>query len=74
MEVGDPDQVGEATHLGGVTHLSITYMITWDDPPKRVAQVSLSVGVKFCYVNVTRWGNLSSRGLIRGTSIAQKLK
>jgi len=48
-------------------------MITWDDPQKRVARVSLSAGVKFCYVNVTRWGNLSSWGQIRGTSIAQKL-
>ena len=47
-------------------------MITWDDPPKWVARVSLSAGVKFCYVNVTRWGNLSSRGQIRAKSIAQK--
>ena len=35
-------------------------------------RVTLSAGVKFCYVNVSRWGNPPSRGRIRDTSNSRK--
>ena len=34
-------------------------------------QVTLSVGVKFCHINVSRWGNPPSRGRIRYIKFAQ---
>ena len=36
-------------------------------------RVTLSAGVKFCHVNVSRWGNPPSRGRIRNTSNSSKI-
>ena len=36
-------------------------------------RVTLSAGVKFCHVNVSRWGNPPSRGRIRDTSNSRKI-
>ena len=36
--------------------------------------VTLSVGVKFCQVNVSRWGNPPTRGRIRDTSNSRKIQ
>ena len=36
-------------------------------------QVTLSDGVKFCHVNVSRWGNPPSRGRTRDTSNSRKI-
>ena len=36
-------------------------------------RVNLSAGVKFCYVNVSRWGNPPSRGRIWNTSNSRKI-
>ena len=36
-------------------------------------QVTLSDGVKFCHVNVSRWGNPSSQGGILDTSNLRKI-
>ena len=36
-------------------------------------RVTLSTGVKFCHVNVSRWGNPLSRGRIRDTSNSRKI-
>ena len=66
-------QVGEITRLGGVTRQSTYSLILiwsrlhdrWGDPPKRVA---LSAGVKFCHVNLSRWGNRPTRSRIRDAS------
>ena len=35
--------------------------------------VILSAGLKFCHVNVSRWGNPPSRGRIRDTSNSRKI-
>ena len=36
-------------------------------------RVTLSAGVKFCRVNVSRWGNPPTRGRIRDTSNSRKI-
>ena len=36
-------------------------------------RVTLSAGVKFCHVNVSRWGNPPGRGRIRDTSNSRKI-
>ena len=36
-------------------------------------RVTLSAGVKFCHVNVSRWGNPPSRGRICDTSNSRKI-
>ena len=36
--------------------------------------VTLSVGVKFCHENVSRWGNPPSRGRIRVTSNSRQIQ
>ena len=36
-------------------------------------RVTLSAGVEFCHVNVSRWGNSSSRGRICDTSNSPKI-
>ena len=36
-------------------------------------RVTLSTGVKFCHVNVSRWGNPPGRGRIRDTSNSRKI-
>ena len=36
-------------------------------------RVTLSAGVKFCHVNVSRWGNPPGRGRIRDTSNLRKI-
>ena len=36
-------------------------------------RVTLSTGVKFCRVNVSRWGNPPTRGRIRDTSNSCKI-
>ena len=36
-------------------------------------RVTLSAGVKFCHVNVSRWGNPPTRGWIRETSNSRKI-
>ena len=36
-------------------------------------RVTLSAGVKFCHVNVSRWGNPPSRGPIRDISNSRKI-
>ena len=51
--------IGEVTRLGGKPGL-----------PDRV---TLSAGVKFYYVNVSKWVNPSSRGQIRSTSNLRKI-
>ena len=48
--------------IGGVTRQG-GYL----DLPDRV---TLSSGVKFCHVNVSRWGNPPSRGRIRDIEFA----
>ena len=49
--------------IGGVTHQG--------GQPGQPDRVTLSAGVKFCPVNVSRWGNPPSRGRIRDTEFAQ---
>ena len=36
-------------------------------------RITLSAGVKFCRVNVSRWGNPPTRGRIRDTSNSSKI-
>ena len=36
-------------------------------------RITLSAGVKFCRVNVSRWGNPPTRGRIRDTSNSRKI-
>ena len=38
-----------------------------------VDRATLSAGVKFCHVNVSRWGNPPGRGRIRDTSNSRKI-
>ena len=38
-----------------------------------VDRATLSAGVKFCHVNVSRWGNPPGRGWIRDTSNSRKI-
>ena len=52
--------IGGVTHQGGLPAL-----------PDRV---TLSAGVKFCHVNVSRWGNPPSWGRIRDTSNSRKIR
>ena len=51
--------IGGVTRQGGIPCL-----------PERV---TLSDGVKFCHVNVSRWGNPPSLGRIRDTSNSRKI-
>ena len=48
--------------IGGVTRQG-----GW---PGLLDRVTLSAGVKFCHVNVSRWGNPPNRGRIRDTEFA----
>ena len=41
--------------------------------PSLLDRVTLSAGVKFCHVNVSRWGNPPGRGRIRDTSNSRKI-
>ena len=43
------------------------YCDRWSDPPPS------QQGVKFCHVNVSRWGNLPGQGQIHGTSNSRKI-
>ena len=51
--------------IGGVTRQ--------DRLPCLPDRVTLSVGVKFCQVNVSRWGNPPTRGRIHDTSYSPKI-
>ena len=51
--------IGGVTHQGGYPGLP--------DP------VTLSAGVKFCHVNISRWGNPPGRGRIRDISNSRKI-
>ena len=52
-------------------------MIGGGDPPRRVARSARPgkpfIGVKFCHVNVSRWGSPPSRGRIRHTLDSRKI-
>ena len=37
-------------------------------------RVTLSAGLKFCHVNVSRWGNPPTLGRIRDTSNSRKIR
>ena len=50
--------------VGGVTHQG--------GSPGLLDRVTLSAGVKFCHVNVSRWGSSPSRGRIRDTSNSRR--
>ena len=41
--------------------------------PSLPDRVTLSAGVEFCHVNVSRWGNPPGRGRIRDTSNSRKI-
>ena len=45
--------------------ITFTWYCRWSDPPNRVAESAspgtLSAGVKFCQVNVSKWGNTPSQ-------------
>ena len=51
--------IGGVTHQGGLPGL-----------PDRV---TLSAGIKFCHVNVSRWGDPPGQGWIRDTSNSRKI-
>ena len=51
--------IGRVTRQGGYPSLS--------------DRVTLSAGVEFCHVNVSRWGNPPGRGRIRDTSNSPKI-
>ena len=48
----------------------------WSDPPRRIGRSArpryVPAGVKFCHVNISRWGNPPSRGRFRDTSNSSK--
>ena len=51
--------------IGGVTRQG--------GKPDLPNRVTLSTGVKFCHVNVSKWDNPPSRGRIRDTSNSRKI-
>ena len=55
--------LGPVYMIGGVTRQG--------GQPAQPDQVTLSAGVKFCHVNVSRWGSPPSRGQICSTEFAQ---
>ena len=72
---GGGPQVGEVTCLSGVTRLykflfyfNHVYLIVGvtclGGLPSLPGRVTLSARVTICHVNVSRWGNLPSRGRI----------
>ena len=78
---GGGPQVGEVTCLSGVTpcpykflfYVDHVYMIVRETClcglPGLLGRVTLSAGVTICHVNVSRWGNLPSRGHIHGKKL-----
>ena len=82
---GGGPQLGEVTHLGGVTDLSIWSLILigsrlhdrWGDPSRRVVRSArpgnpLSRG-QILPCKRSRWGNPPGRGRIRDTSNSRKI-
>ena len=78
---GTPGRWGNPLRWGNppvhiISHFNLikfTWWVGWSAKVGSPDRVTLSAGVKFCHVNVSRSGNPPSRGRIRDTSNSRKI-